>query len=198
MPDNDENKLDDLPTKSSEAAAQARQQAAVYESVFAPKILRLDNGTEIEVPPHPNLRMFDDEAQAELDELNFELESYDRHPDVKIPEQKVYDKNGNLTATFEATTQRGQLITPHRKTDENGNAKLLSPPYEIQVVKIAIGEDNYAKLRAGTVNGHRGRAADVWQLWNEQGASLADRQNADSKSDGGGVDLEAVPAPDSQ
>lgn len=183
--------------KQPDSARTAREQADAYGSVFAPKELKLDDGTVIEVPPHPNLRLFDDDALAALEELNFKLESYDRHPEIYIPEQKVKDRAGN-EIVLPAETRPGALKTnPHRKTDEDGNTTILNPPYEVQVVQIALGDD-YETLRAGKVNGKRGAARHVWQLWNEQGAEVAARRDADPKSDDGADSVADVAAPDSQ
>lgn len=182
--------------ENKNAGRQAREQADEYSSVFAPTPLKLDDGTVIKVPPHPNLRMLDDEAQAGLERLEFALESYDRHPDVYIPEQKVKDRSGN-EMVLPPETKEGPLKLPHRKT--NGDvAELLDPPYTVQVAQIALGEDDYAKLRGGEIDGRRGSAADVWRIWNEQGLDIAERRAADSKSDGGAGVLEDVAATDSE
>lgn len=189
-------RLKDLATKPKNAAADAREQAKFYESVFAPTTLTFDDGSTLDIPPHPNLRMFDDDAQAEYERYEFELESCERHPDIEVPEQKIYDqKTGNLVTTLPATVQRGALKVPHRKK-VNGQEVLLDPPYSVRVVQIALGDEGYAKLRAGTVDGKRGSAAMVWKIWNEQGAALAERQRQDPKSAGGAVDRPAVPEAD--
>lgn len=176
---------------------EAREQAKAYKSVFAPTPLTLDDGTVIEVPPHPNLRMLDDDAQAELEQLEFELESYDRHPDIIIPAYEAKDRNGNLTgAVIPEETVRGSLKVPHRKTVK-GEPKLMTPPYTVRVAQIALGDD-YAKLRAGTIDGHKGSAADVWRVWNEQGQQIARRSDADPKSDGSSDGVADVATPDSE
>lgn len=191
MPETDDAPIT-LPTADPDAAAQARAQATEYDSPFAPKILRLDgDGGEIEIPPHPNLRMFDDDAQAEYEKLEFEMESYDRHPDIIVPEQKIYDDKGNLTMTLEPTSQRGALKVPHRKT-VGDETTLLDPPYTVRVVKIALGEKDYARLRAGKVKGRRGSAAEVWRIWNQQAQDVTAKEKADSKSAAGTVDGAAV------
>lgn len=197
MPDEQPTKL---PTSSPEAPAQARAQAAEYGGLFAPSILRLDDGTELIVPPHPSLQMFDDEAQAELDQLHLELDTeYERHPDIQVPEQTIYDKKtGQVITVLPATTQRGGLIEPYRKRLPDGSYQLMNPPYKVRVAQIALGERQYALLRNGTIDGHQGSAADVWRIWNEQGVKVAEREKADSKSEAGAVDLEAVPTPDSE
>lgn len=184
-----------LSTKSPDAPREAREQAKEYGSVFASTPLWLDDGTLIEIPPHPNLRMFDDDAQAAYERFEFELESYDRHPDIYVPEQTVKDKAGN-ELKLPADTRPGPLKVPHRKTDpDTGEATLLDPPYTVQVVKIALGDD-YAKLRSGKVNGRRGSASDVWRIWNQQGQDVADRRRDDSKSAGSTVDGAPVPQAD--
>lgn len=193
----DQDKLEDLATKSPEAAAQAREQAKEHGSLFAGYKLTLDDGSVIEVPPHPNLRMFDDEAQAAYEQFELELEDCDRHPDVYIPEQTVKDRNGG-ELKLPAETRPGALKVPHRKTDEDGKTTLLDPPYTVRVVQIALGDEDYARLRAGRINGRKGSARDVWRLWNEQGQNLVERQAEDSKSASSGVDLAPVPAPDSK
>lgn len=178
------------------AGREAREQAKAYKSVFAPTPLVLDDRTVIEVPPHPNLRMLDDDAQAALEKLEFELESYDRYPEVYIPEQKGKDRNGD-EISLPAQIVPGAVRLPYRKTNADGVAELLDPPYSVQVAKIALGDD-YEKLRAGKVNGKRGSAADVWRIWNEQNYNVTDRVDADPKSDAGADDLAVVPAPDGE
>lgn len=179
------------------AGREAREQAKAYKSPFAPTPLKLDDGTVIEVPPHPNLRTLDDDAQAALEKLEFELESYDRYPEVYIPEQKGKDRNGDEIA-LPAQIVPGAVKMPYRKTNDDGVADLLDPPYSVQVAQLALGDEDYAKLRAGKVKGKRGSAAHVWRIWNEQSAGIADRRDADPKSDGGADDLAAVPTPDSE
>lgn len=185
-------------TQPNNAGRQAREQAKAYDSPFAPTPLKLDDGSVIEVPPFPQLRMLDDDAQAEFERLQFDLESYDRHPDRHIPEQKAKDRNGD-EITLPAETVPGQLKEPFRKTDpDTGEVTLLDPPYHVRVARIALGETDYARLRAGTINGRRGSQADVWRVWNEQGVEIAKRAAEDSKSNGSPNYLAAVPAADGQ
>lgn len=151
-------------------AREAREQAAAYDSVFASTPLDLDDGTVIDIPPHPNLRLLDDERLEAYEELLFEAESYDRGPDIYIPEQKVKDSAGN-EMVLPAETKPGDLLVPYRKDGE-----LVRPPYNVRVVIAALGHDDYARLRDG------GRsAADVWRIWNQQGMTIAERQATDPK-----------------
>jgi hypothetical protein len=86
-----------------------------------------------------------------------------------------------------ATTQRGQIKRPYRK-----EGQLVKPPHSVKVVQAVLGEDEYARLRAG------GRSAkDVWRIWNERGMELSQRRRADAKSNGGPVGLASVSAADS-
>lgn len=171
------------------AGREAQEQAKAYNSIFAPRELTLDDGTVIEVPPHPRLRMLDDDVLATLEELDFETESYDRGPEVYIPEQKVKDRAGN-DMVLAAETRPGPLLLPYRK-----DGKLIKPPYSVRVAEVALGDD-YLKLRAGKVDGHRGSAADVWRIWSEQSLEVTEREGSDTKSDGSTDDLADVPTPD--
>lgn len=178
----------------------AAEQATEYDSgtnPFAFAELKLDDGTTIKVPPDPRIKLLDDDALVALNKLDFELESYDRHPDVFIPEQTIKDSAGN-ELKLASETRTGNLKTPERKTDpETKVTTLLEPPYQVQVAQIALGDD-YARLRAGTIDGRRGSCADVWRIWNERGREIVERQRADSFRDGSSGVLEAVPETDSE
>lgn len=182
------NKVRNLPTTKPNMGPQARDQANAYKSVFADTPLELDNnqGT-ILIPPHPDFGMLDDDRMDAYEDLIFETESYDREPDIYIPEQKL--DNGIV---LPEETKRGNLIRPFRKTDENGVTKLIKPPHSVRVVQCALGEELYAKLKAGGKS-----AADVWRIWGEQGMEIRERRGR-STPDGGAVALAAVPEADSQ
>ena len=191
-------KLKDLPTKPKDAAADAREQAQVYDSIFEPATLTFDDGSVLEIPPHPNLRMLDPDEQAAYDLLVFESKSYDREPDIVVPPQKVYDKNTKqLITTIPESTRPGPLIVPHQKTDENGVAQLITPSWEERTVRAALGEAKYTQLRAGTINGRHGTPRDVWNHWNRQNLAVSKRADEDDKSAGGAVDVAPVPEADS-
>lgn len=178
-------KIRNLPHTDPNAGRQAREQADAYDSMFADIEMELDDGTTISIPPHPDLGMLDDEAMEQYEELQFEMESYDREEDIHIPEQRLKDSNGNENGVvLPATTSPGALKRPYRK-----NGELIKPPHSVRVARIALGEAGYQRLLAG------GRSAgDVWRLWAKQAAELRDREATDSKSEGSSVDLEAVPS----
>lgn len=159
-------------SETSNAGREAREQAKAYNSVFAPRKLQLDDGTIIEVPPHPNLRMIDDDRLAAYETLLFETETYDRAP-----------SEGDA---------QGPLLIPYRK-----NKELVTPPHTVRIVQAVIGDEDYAKLRAGKVDGRRGSAADVWRVWNEQGIELTERADVDPKSDGSSDGVADLATPDS-
>lgn len=181
---------------NTNAGREALDQAKAYDSVFAPSPLTLDDGTTIEVPPHPSLRMLDDDRLADLVKLEFKLESYDRH-EIQLPERTIKDENGS-EMVLPAETKQGSLREPYRKTDpETGEVELLDPPYIVQLVQVALGDD-YARLRAGTIDGRRGSSADVKRIWDEQSRAIEERRAADSKSNGSTGVLEDVATPDSE
>lgn len=181
---------------NADAGRKAAEQAEAYEfDPFAVHDLTLDDGSVIKVPPHPMHRLLDDDALAAKDKLEVDLESYDRFPDIYIPEQKAKDRNG-AEITLPAETKRGALKLPYRKT-VGDVAEVLDPPYDVQLVRLALGDEDYQRLRAGTVNRRRGSVADVQRIWNEGFTELARRRKTDPKSDGGADVLADVAAADS-
>lgn len=178
-------KISKLPHTPPNAGKQAREQADAYDSMFADIEMELNDGTVILIPPHPDLGMLDDEAMEQYEELQFEMESYDREEDIYIPEQHIKDSDGNETGVvLPASTSPGALKRPYRRDGE-----LVKPPHSVRVAKIALGEEGYKRLVAGGKS-----AGDVWRVWAKQAAELRDREAADSKSDGGSVDLAPVPS----
>lgn len=173
-----------LPTTSPDAPREALTQAEEYESLFGTTDIVLDDGDVVKVPPHPDYGMISDDQMAEYDELLFAVDTtYDREPDVAVPEQKL--DNGLI---IPAETRRGAIKQPPRI-----NNVLVKPPHTVRVAQIALGEVEYKRLQAG------GRsAADVWKIWGQQGIKMKERQQRDSKSLGGAVALAAVSPPDSE
>jgi hypothetical protein len=188
-----------LPTASDKFAAEARAQAEAYDSIFNPVPLKLDKGGTLQIPPHPDLGMLDDDRMDAYTELQFERDTaYERGSDIYIPEQRLKDpKTGEETGiVLPSETQPGQLKVPSRwATSGEGHEKgdLVKPSWSVRVVKTALGDAAYEKLRAG------GRSsADVWRIWTKQMIEVRARQEFDSKSHGGTVDLAPVPPPDSE
>ena len=178
-----------LPNTASNAGRQARDQASVYDSLFADTKLELDDGSFLSVPPHPDLGMLDDDQMDAYEDLVMEQETYDREEDIYIPEQRLLDAQGNETGVvLPASTEKGALKRPFRI-----DGVRVTPAYSVRVAQIALGEEGYSRLRKG------GRAAaDVWRVWGRQAADLADRQAADDKSAGGALGLAAVSETDSE
>lgn len=157
------------------AGQRAREQADAYESVFAPTLLTLDNGDVVSIPPHPNLSMLDDAGQEAYEDLLMEAETYDREPDIYIPEQRLRGPDGNENGVvLPAETKQGALKNPYRK----GGVR-ITPAWRTQVVMAALGPQKYAQLTAGGKS-----AGDVWSIWNEQSLRVADRQNFRSSLNG--------------
>lgn len=183
-----------LPHTSKDAARQAREQAEAYDSLLADTVLDLvdeegnPNGT-INIPPHPDLGMLDDDRMEAYEELMMEVESYDREDDIFIPEQRLRDpETGKETGVvLPSSNQRGALKRPFRK-----DGVLIKPPHSVRVVKACLGETEYKRLLAGGYS-----AKDVWRIWGRQGIDLQERQAGDPKSSGRVVALEAVPEADS-
>lgn len=149
------------------AGARAREQADAYNSMFSSVPIELGDGTTLDLPPHPNLGMLDDAQQEAYEELMFEVESYDREPDLIFKEQTL--PSGTVVPQ---EVRRGELKTPYRK-----DGVLVKPPHRTRVVQAALGERDYARLLAGGKN-----AVDVWRAWHDQTVRLAERQASDPKS----------------
>lgn len=179
-----------LSTTPDTAASDSREQAEAYESLFAPTPLELENGEgTLMVPPHPDWGMLDDENMQAWDEYMFEIDTvYEREPDIHIPEQRL--ENG---LTLPSDTQRGSLLVPYRKKNADDVVELVRPAHTIKVVQIALGDEEFDRLKRGGK-----QTADVYRIWRSQSLKIRERQAADSKSVGSAVDLEAVPETDSE
>lgn len=178
-----------LETAPANAAREALEQAKAYESVFEPTELQLNDGTTVQVPPHPDLGMLDDERLDDYEELLFERDTtYDREPDIFYPEQKLTDADGHLTgAVLPAETKRGPLKVPYRI-----NGERLRPGWSVRVVTAVLGELEYKRLREGGKS-----AKDVWAIWQKRNLEVAERR-ARSQADGSPVALVPVSEADSQ
>lgn len=179
------------PDLNADAGRLAAEQAKEYESVFAGTTLKFDDGSTMEIPPQPSLRMLDDDCLEAYDKLIVESESYDRE-EITLPERTVESDDGTKM-TLPPEVSKGNYLHPYRK-----DGVLLSPPWEVREVAAALGPEEYARLRASKIKGRRASSADVRRIWNEQGLRLMERQKSDSFRSDSSNDLAAVAAPDSQ
>lgn len=145
----------------------ARQAAADYFGFTASVNIRVQNGKVFEIP---NPGLLNDDQQERWEQLQFELESCDREPDITIPEQKLDDGTVMPARTFP-----GDLIMPYRK-----NGELIKPPYAVQLAKALWGEEGYAEYKA---NG--GIANQISIEWARMNKSYQERVSEDPKSAGG-------------
>jgi hypothetical protein len=141
---------------------EAREQAAEQLGFVASE--RIQVGNEIFEIPNPSL--LDDEQQTRHDQLQFESESWERHPDT-------LNDDGSVKV-------RGALKEPHRKDGQ------LVENYNIQLAKAIFGKRYSAYKAAG------GRANDLAVIWWKMNKALADRRATDSKSVGSDPDLAVV------
>ncbi|BBZ09860.1 MULTISPECIES: hypothetical protein [Mycobacterium] len=145
----------------------ARAQAADYLGFTASERIVTPKGDAFEIP---NPSLLDDDQLARYDQLQLEVESWDREDDE-------LDDDGKLI-------RRGALKEPNRK---NG---VLVENYNIQLAKAIFG-DRYEAFKAAG-----GRAVDVNLVWQKMGRELAERRKADPKSNRGDQAVEAVPDAD--
>lgn len=147
---------------NSRSPQQAREQAAEYLGFTASTTIRA-GGQDYEIP---NPALLDDDQQERYNELQFELETWDRDRDL-------LDDNGNVLV-------RGQLKTPYRK-----GGKLVKPPYAVQLAIALWGEDRYKSYKAAG-----GIANQILVEWNLMNRQFEERLTRDPKSAGSTEDLE--------
>lgn len=141
----------------------------------------------------PSLMLLDDDQQAEYDALQHELNQCDRWPDEEIPAQQVPERtitdDGMTTTiaghTIPGRTIRGDYMQPYQKDGD-----LLTPPYNVRIAKILLG-DKYEAFKAGG-----GKSAEVVQELMRMSRESNKRLASDSKSADGSADSEGVPAAD--
>lgn len=185
-----------MSEQKNDSGQEAQDQAQANSSIFAPKTLYFDDGSQMVIPPHPSLRMMRSDRLEEYDELMFTADTeYERGPEVYIPEQTVKDRNGD-EMKLPAETRPGNLLVPYRKRNAAGKVELVKPPHEVKVVQVVLGEDKYKELTSKTIDGRPVDTSDVWDVWNGNRSELLERRDADPKSDAGPSVLEDAPAPD--
>src|SRR6185312_10218487 len=96
---------------------QAREQAAEATGFLASVEILIGE----EVFEIPQRGLLDDDQREALNKLELETESWDREPDIEIPERRLKDKDG----------------------------KLITPSYPVQVAVALFGEEKYKRFKAG-------------------------------------------------
>lgn len=169
----------------------AKEQAAEYFGFAASVQIKV--GNEIFEIPNPGL--LDDDQQDRWDELQFELEKCDKMPDVehpeqKIPERTVKNEDGSETIipaqTIPAWTEKGDFYKPYRKTDADGNTKLLKPNYNTRLAMAIFGDRYEAFKKAG------GSGSQISLEWAKMNQEFQKRVESDPKSEGSSPSLEVV------
>lgn len=143
---------------------EAKEQAAEYFGFAAGVSIKLEDGTVFDIP---NPTLLDDDQQERYEELQFELEQCDRHPDVETPEVKLED--GTVVPS---RVIPGDLMTPYRI-----DGKLMRPSYNERLARVAFGDD-YEKFKASG-----GSGSQVALEWARMNKEYQERVAADSKSE---------------
>ncbi|SIC56540.1 gp32 protein [Mycobacteroides abscessus subsp. abscessus] len=138
--------------RNAQAIEDAREQAAQYLGFIQSRTVTIEGRTF--VIPNPSLLSY--EQQERYDELQMELESLDRYPDV-------VDDEGNVL-------RRGAIKEPHRKD----GVRLEN--YDARLARAILG-DEFDEFVAGD-----GRPSDVSLFWAEMQKRLTDKRAEDSKS----------------
>jgi hypothetical protein len=153
---------------------EAKAQAADYFGFTASTYIRVDSGKVFEIP---NPGLLDDDQQERWEQLQFDLESCDREPEIVIPEQKLDDGT-----VLPSRTLPGDLIMPYRKDGE-----LLKPPYAVRLAQALFGEDGYREYKGG--GGIANQISVEWARMNKQ---YQERVEQDPKSAGSVSAVETV------
>lgn len=133
----------------------------------------------------PSLDLLDDEQQDRWDEMQFDMQKYDRGEDIELP--AYTDKFGNKV---EARTVPGSIKLPHQI-----NGERVKPTYAVRVAQALFGEDYERFKKAG------GRANDVLAIVMAMNKERGDREQAEAeagadKSDAGDSDSQVASVSD--
>jgi hypothetical protein len=157
---------------------EARESAAEATGFLAS--IEIEAGGEIFEIPQRGL--LDDEQRDRLNEVEMDTETWEREPDIEIPEIRLKDKDGNETEVIPARTIRGALKIPYRK-----NGKLIKPAYPVRVAIAVLGEDAYKRFHAAG-----GRGSDITAILAQLDKRVEEREKVDPKSAASGGDMASV------
>lgn len=161
---------------------EAKEQAADYFGFTASTFIQIEGGKVFEIP---NPGLMDDDQQERWEELQFQVEKCDRHPDVVIDSTTVTDSNGTTT-TVPPYTAPGDIMIPHRI-----DGGLLKPSYNVRLAIALWGEEGYEEYKKGG-----GIANQIGLEWARMNREYQERLKTDSKSTGSGPALEIVRSTD--
>lgn len=146
----------------------AKLQSAEYFGFTASTYVQVEGGKVFEIP---NPGLMNDDQQERWEDLQFELEKCDRHPDTEVPERTFTDEDGHVT-TLPAATIKGDFMTPYRI-----NGELLKPPYNVRLAIALFGPEGYKEYKAGG-----GIANQIALEWARMNREYQERIEADPKS----------------
>lgn len=162
-------------------AKAAREQAAEFLGFVASVVIDVE-GEPFEIP---NPSLLSPDQQDRYDELEFQVEQYDRHP---APQ----NEDGTPKLGTDGVPLRGALMVPHRK---DGNR---ATNYETLLAQALFGDDYQKFIDAG------GYPSQVGFHWAQMRRMVEEREKAEKeagsaadKSDDGAGAVEAVPESDS-
>lgn len=149
-------------------AADAREQASEGRYGFLrSEFRRTKDGDEFEIP-HRDL--LDNEQQDRWDDLQDEMRSYEREPDVLAPDGKT-------------VIAKGPLIYPHYKDGQR-----VRPSWPERLAIMLWDKAGAAKAKAGGINFN-----EIELIWSKQRLEMEERYADDPKSVRGSSDVAATP-----
>lgn len=156
----------------------AKEQAADYFGFASAAYIEVEKDGVKKVFEIPNPGLMNDDQQERWDELQFEMEGWDREDDIIIPERTLEDGS-----VIPGATIPGDFKTPYRI-----NGELLKPPYSVRLAIALWGKEGYEEYKAGG-----GISNQIPMEWARMNAEYQKRVDADPKSDGDVPALESVP-----
>ena len=183
MPDES---TDDIKHRHTVNAADAREQASEGGYGFLRSEFRRAEPTaehpdgELFEIPHKDL--LDPDQQERWEDLQDEMRSYEREPD--IPPVYALDRDGN--SVLIARGAAGALVFPHRK-----DGARVRPTYSERLGIVLWGDEGAARAKAGGINFN-----EIEIVWAKQRIAMGGRLMADPKSRGRDSGLAAVPDTD--
>jgi hypothetical protein len=164
MPKSDKRKL---------SVEEAKEQSAEYFGFAASVTIRTDNG-DFEIP---NPGLLDDDQQERYDELQTEIDTYDKE-DVVTPvfdTEVVRDPDGTIRTSNKKVGEKIDqvVLLPHRK-----DGVVVKPPYNVRLAIALWGEERYAKFKTGG-----GQSSQISLEWARMNREYQERLESDPKSD---------------
>ena len=163
---------DRIATAATDARAQASENGFGFMRSEFRRAKPDAKHPEGEIFEIPHRDLFDNDQQERWDELQAEIRTYDREPDLR-------NDKGDVVV-------RGQLVIPH-----HNNGQLVKPPWPERLAVVLWGKDGAVRAKKGGILFN-----EIEVVWGKQAEEYRKRALSDSKSGAGGAAVESAPDTD--